>query len=208
METPRLPKWILVMLRWICPAELFETIEGDLLEQFAIDVQRFGQARARRKAIVHSFDFVRLGIIKRNRKPSFNAPMTGHFFHFFFRGLKRHAGYSFINISGLSLGLATVLLIMIYVVDETSYDRFHNDADKIFRVVSTIDMGGEVMHTTFTPNALSDAIHQEYPQVGYVTRASFFGQKPVVSVDKRDVYAKGLATDPDFFNVFSFSGYG
>lgn len=204
METPRLPNWILTMLRWICPAELFETIEGDLMEQFAIDVQRFGKSRARRRAIIHSLDFMRLGIISRNRKPSFNAPMTIHFFRFFFRGLKRHAGYSFINISGLSLGLATVLLIMIYVVDETSYDRFHKDHEKIFRVVSTIDMGGEVMNLTFTPNALSNVIHEEYPQVEYITRASFFGQRPVVSAGTRDIFAKGLAADPDFFNIFQF----
>jgi len=204
MKTPQLPKWIFVMLRWICPAELFEMIEGDLIEQFYVDAQRFGPARARRKVILHAIDFIRLGIIARNSMPSINAPMTFHFFRFFFRGMKKHAGYSFINISGLSLGLATVLLIMIYVLDEYSYDHFHKDSEKIFRIVSKIDMGGEVLYTSFSPNALSDAIKHDYPQVEYITRASFFGVSQSLASEKSEVYAQGIAADQAFFNIFSF----
>ena len=205
MEKPQLPQWIVVMLRWICPAELFEMIEGDLIEQFNVDVQRFGPARARRKAIFHALDFIRLGIIARNGMPSFNAPMTFHFFRFFFRGMKKHAGYSFINISGLALGLATVLLMMIYVLDEYRYDRFYKDSEKVFRIVSKIDMGGEVLYTSFSPNALSDAIKQDYPQIEYVTRATLFGMSQPLTSDKSEVYAQGLAADQAFFNIFSFT---
>lgn len=204
MKTPQLPKWILIMLRWICPAPLFEMIEGDLVEQFNVDVQRFGPARARRKIIIHALDFIRIGIISRNTKPSLGAPMTGHFFWFFFRGMKKHTVYSFINISGLSLGLATVLLIMIYVLDEHSYDRFHTDPEKIFRIVSKIDMGGEVIYTSFSPNALSDAIKHDYPQVEYVTRATLFNQSKSLASEKSEVYTQGIAADPAFFNIFSF----
>ena len=204
MKTPEVPKWIFVMLRWICPAELFEMIEGDLIEQFYVDVQRFGPARARRKVIIHAIDFIRIGIIARNSRPSFNAPMTGHFFRFFFRGMKKHAGYSFINISGLSLGLATVLLMMIYVLDEYRYDTFYKDSEKIFRIVSKIDMGGEVIHTSFSPNALSDVIKHDYPQIEYVTRATLFGQSQLLASGKSEVYTQGLAADQSFFNIFSF----
>ncbi|AYB35336.1 ABC transporter permease [Chryseolinea soli] len=205
METPQLPQWILVMLRWICPAELFEMIEGDLIEQLHVDTQRYGPARARRKAILHALDFIRLGIIARNGMPSFNTPMTFHFFRFFFRGMKKHAGYSFINISGLALGLATVLLMMIYVFDEYRYDRFHKDSEKVFRIVSKIDLGGEILYTAFSPNALSDAIKHDYPQIEYVTRASFFGPSQSLVSDKSEVYARGLAADPAFFKIFSFT---
>ncbi|HEY5745138.1 MAG TPA: ABC transporter permease [Chryseolinea sp.] len=205
MKTPQLPQWIFVMLRWICPAELFEMIEGDLIEQFNVDVQRFGPARARRKVILHAIDFIRLGILARNGMPSFNAPMTFHFFRFFFRGMKKHAGYSFINISGLALGLATVLMMMIYVLDEYRYDRFYKDSEKVFRIVSKIDMGGEVLYTAFSPNALSDAIKHDYPQIEYVTRASFFGPSQSLTSEKSEVYAQGLAADQAFFNIFSFA---
>ncbi|MBL0741160.1 ABC transporter permease [Chryseolinea lacunae] len=204
MENPHLPKWIVVMLRWICPADLFEMIEGDLIEQFNIDRQRFGPAPARRKAILHALDFVRLGILARNSMPSFNAPIASHFFRFFFRGIKKHAGYSFINISGLALGLATVLLMMIYVFDEYRYDRSYQDSEKIFRIVSKIDMGGEVLYTSFSPNALSDAIKHDYPQIEYITRASLFGMSQSLAFEKSEVSAEGIAADQAFFNIFSF----
>jgi len=204
MKTPQLPKWIFVILRWICPTELFEMIEGDLIEQFHADVQRFGPAHARRKVIIHAIDFLRLGIIARNSKPSFNAPMTVHFFRFFFREMKKHAGYSLINISGLSLGLATVLLMMIYVLDEYSYDTFYKDSEKIFRIVSKIDMGHEVLHTSYSPNALSDAVKHDYPQIEYVTRAGLLGPSRSLASEKSEVYAQGIAADQAFFNIFSF----
>ncbi|MEJ7646119.1 MAG: FtsX-like permease family protein [Chryseolinea sp.] len=204
MNTPQVPKWIFVMLRWICPAELFEMIEGDLIEQFNADVKRCGPARARRKVVIHAIDFLRVGIITRNTGPSFNAPMTVHFFRFFFRGMKKHAGYSFINISGLALGLATVLLMMIYVLDEYSYDSFYKDSEKIFRIVSKIDMGSEVIYTSFSPTALSSSIKQEYPQVEYLTRATLLGQSRTLASKTHEVYAQGLAADQEFFNIFIF----
>ena len=190
--------------RWICPGHLYEMIEGDLIEQFYVDVQRFGPARARRKAIIHALDFIRIGVISRNTKPTLSTPMAGHFIKFFFRGLKKHAVYSFLNISGLSLGLATVLLIMIYVLDEYSYDRFHKDSEEIFRIVCKIDMGGEILQTSFSPNALTDVIKNDYPQVEYVTRATLYGQSQSLVSEKSEVYSQGLSADKTFFNIFSF----
>lgn len=196
------PKWILVLLRWVCPTELFEMIEGDLIEQFQVDAQRYGIGRAKRKLIIHALDFLRPGIISR-RHLSIRPTMTVHYLRFFFRGMRKHGGYSFINISGLSLGLATVLLIAVYIVNELSYDSFNKDADRIFRIVSTADMGGEVMHWAFSPNALGEAIRHDYPQIEYVTRVSLFGLESPLSNGGLQVDATGLIADPAIFNIFS-----
>ncbi|HTF17826.1 MAG TPA: ABC transporter permease [Chryseolinea sp.] len=198
------PSWLLILLRWLCPAELIETIEGDVIEQFHNDVTRVGKSRAVRRALIHTLDFVRMGIISRHRKKYVTAPLMGHYIKFSIRGIRRHLGYSFINIFGLSVGLATVLLILIYVNDERSYDGFHKDTDKIYRVVSTIDMGGQVMHTAFSPNALSDAINHNYPQVEYIARASLYGMDKTVTTESREVFATGLAVDAAFFKIFSY----
>ena len=53
-----------------------------------------------------------------------------------FRNLARNKAFSFINIFGLAVGLATCLLIMLYIFDESSYDKHHKDGDRIFRIVS------------------------------------------------------------------------
>ncbi|MEJ1242075.1 ABC transporter permease [Chryseolinea sp. T2] len=203
-QDAKMPRWLLTFLRWICPEDLIETIEGDVVEQFEYDVQRVGESRARLRAIVHTFDFVRIGIISRRSKRPSIAPMIGHFLKFSVRGMKKHPGYSFINIAGLSVGLSTVLLILVYVNDERSYDKFHPDADKIFRIVSSLDMGGQVMYTSFSPNALSDAVAHDYPQIELISRASLLGTDKAIATDAKEVFAVGLAADAAFFKIFPY----
>lgn len=200
----KVPRWLLKLLRWLCPADLIETIEGDVIEQFHNDVTRVGKSRARLRAVLHTLDFVRIGIISRHKRSYIMGPMLGHFFKFSLRGMKKNPGYSFTTIFGLSVGLATVLLILIYVNDERSYDGFHKDADRIYRVVSTINMGGQVMHTAFSPTALPDAITQGYPQVEYIARASLFGMNKTIASKDKEVFATGLAADAAFFKIFSY----
>jgi putative ABC transport system permease protein len=198
------PRRLLALLRWLCPADLIETIEGDVIEQFHNDVTRVGESRARLRAVLHTLGFVRIGIISRRRRSSSSRPMFGHIFKFALRGMRKNRGYSFTTIFGLSVGLATVLLILIYVNDERSYDKFHKDADRIYRVVSTINMGGQLMYTAFSPTALPDAITQGYPQVENIARASLFGMNKTIASQDNEVFATGLAADAAFFKIFSY----
>src|SRR5882672_10477442 len=62
--------------------------------------------------------------------------MYKNYFKTAFRNLRRNKVYSFINIAGLSLGLACAMLIMLYVKDEVSYDRFHKNVNQVYRVVN------------------------------------------------------------------------
>ena len=200
----KVPRLLLKVLRWLCPADLIETIEGDIVEQFHKDVRRVGKSRARRRAVLHTLDFVRLGIISRQKRSYIMGPMLSHFFKFSLRGMKKNPGYSFTTIFGLSVGLATVLLILIYVNDERSYEGFYKDADRIYRVVSTIDMGGQVMYTAFSPTVLPDAIAQGYPQVEFISRASLYGMNKSIASQHKEVFATGLAADAAFFRIFSY----
>lgn len=132
------------------------------------------------------------------------GPILGHFFRFSVRGMRKNPAYSITSIFGLSIGLATVLLILIYVNDERSYDGFYKDADRIYRVVSTIDMGGQVMHTAYSPNALPEAIGHGYPQVEYIARATLFQGDKTIATDRTEIFARGLAADAAFFKIFSY----
>ncbi len=60
--------------------------------------------------------------------------MLSNYFKIALRNLKKHKGYSFINVAGLALGLACCVLILFFVQDELSYDRFHTHADRLYRV--------------------------------------------------------------------------
>ena len=81
--------------------------------------------------------------------------MFKNYFKTAFRNLARNKVYSFINIAGLSLGLACAMLIMLYVKDEVSFDRFHKNVNNIYRIVSKSPRGQNmVMHRKFARPAV------------------------------------------------------
>src|SRR5664279_1341464 len=73
--------------------------------------------------------------------------MFKNYFKTAFRNLARNKVYSFINIAGLSLGLACTMLIMLYVKDEVSFDRFHKNIHNIYRIVSELSRGEKMVST-------------------------------------------------------------
>ena len=81
------------------------------------------------------------------------------------RNLRKNRVFSFINIFGLSLGLASFLLIALYVADELSYDRFHEHADRIYRVNSDMRMGETDLHLAQSSDPMGEALLNEFPQV-------------------------------------------
>ena len=82
-----------------------------------------------------------------------------------FRNLKRHTSFSIINITGLALGMACCILILLWVTDELSYDTFHKNANDLYRVVREIQGPQKVSRNTRTPVPLAITLKQEYPEI-------------------------------------------
>lgn len=206
MKRQSLPqRWLFAVLEWFCPPALYEMIEGDLIEQYELDRERYGKTKAARKLIFNGLKFFRPGILLRNvfSRHLLNTAMLYHFFKFLIRGMRRNAIYSSINISGLALGLATVLLISIYVLDERSFDRFHPDADDIYRVVSTIQSDGNDLHTAFSPSPLCPTLQSDLAGVELATRVSYFTAN-TIEYGQNSIKSQGIEADPDFLKMFSF----
>ena len=72
-----------------------------------------------------------------------------------FRSLLKNKGFTTINILGLTMGLATFLLILFYVADELSYDRYNTNADRIYRINSDMKYGGNTSSFAITPPPLA-----------------------------------------------------
>jgi putative ABC transport system permease protein len=81
------------------------------------------------------------------------------------RNIKRHKGYSSINITGLALGMACCLLITIWILDELSYDKFHGNAANLYRVEENQHYSGRVFHVNVTPYPLAPALKDEIPDI-------------------------------------------
>src|SRR5688572_3361690 len=127
---------ILRLLEWFCPPELYEGIEGDLLEAYEKDVQLMGYKKATGKLRWAVLKFFRLEIILRNRFTIqlINTIMIGNYFKVAARNIQKRKLYSFINAFGLSVGIAFCMMIYLFIQDERSFDQFHVNKDHIYRI--------------------------------------------------------------------------
>ncbi len=121
------------------------------------------------------------------------------------RNLRSQRGFAFINIFGLALGLACCLLISLYVLDELSYDRFHEKADRIYRVNSDINFGGSDMRFAVAPDPMGPTLKANYPQVEAYTRlhdrGNWLVKRPGETNSLRE---KGIMfADSTLFDVFT-----
>ncbi|RRB10544.1 FtsX-like permease family protein [Larkinella knui] len=120
------------------------------------------------------------------------------------RNLRNQPFLSFLNIFGLALGLASCLLITLYVVDELTYDRFHEKADRIYRINVDATFGGTEQSLTQVGDAMGATLKKDYPQVEEFVRFYGVNESKIVrkgneSIDeRRSVYA-----DPTLFDVFT-----
>jgi putative ABC transport system permease protein len=141
MKSAMPPRWANRLLEWFCAPHLLEEVEGDLHERFERNVVRYGMQSARRQYEREVLSFLRPFALK--RQPSeypqpilFSPAMLRNYLKIAFRNLARNKAYSAINITGLSIGLAAAMLIMLYTKDEVSYDRFHSNNPSIYRITS------------------------------------------------------------------------
>jgi putative ABC transport system permease protein len=122
------------------------------------------------------------------------------------RNLLKHKAYSFINILGLAVGIAASVLIFLYVRDESSYDRFHAKADRIYRITADwSNKGDSRIHQLGTPSVLARTIRDKYPQAESVTQlcgplGDIFLKYRDNNLKETDVYL----AEPSFFEIFTF----
>ena len=120
-----------------------------------------------------------------------------------FRSLLKNKGFTFINVFGLALGLATCLLIVFYVVDEMSYDRYNTRYGDIYRVNTDLKYGGAVTSFAIAAPPVGDAMAKEFPEVERSTRLAlafnlrFKKGNEIIQEDQT------LYCDPNIFDVFT-----
>lgn len=119
------------------------------------------------------------------------------------RNFTRHKSSFFINVIGLSTGMACTLLILLWVNDELNFDRWHAKDDRIYRVMEHQTYAGEIFTTSSTPGVLADAMKEEYPEVEHAATMTW-EMDNMFSVDDRFFKAKGMYVGADWFHIFSF----
>ncbi|MDH4219079.1 MAG: ABC transporter permease [Candidatus Aminicenantes bacterium] len=138
------------------------------------------------------------------RSKSWVSGLVWNYYKVAFRKIRRHKGYSFINIAGLAIGMACCILMLLWVQDELSFDRFHKNGNDIYRVISEFRTSGKVTHNARTPNPLGPALAERYPEVINFTRYQGFDDWLVKCGEKSFLNDFLGTADPSFFEIFTF----
>ncbi len=130
--------------------------------------------------------------------------MLSNYLKIAYRNLLRSKAFSAINIVGLSLGLATCMIIGLFVLDELSFDRFHEKADRIVRVTFRANMSGNKIEEAVVMPPTAKTLQRDYPEVLEATRLRTAGEF-MVKKGEKTIKEQGVAfADSNFFQVFSF----
>ena len=200
------PKFFLRFFRWFCDPAIAEDIEGDLTEMFEREAEQGSITKANLHFSVRILGLFRPGIIKKiGRSSSFYrpSPMFKNYFITSVRSLVRSAGFSTINIVGLAVGLATFSLIAFYVYSELSFDRYHEKADRIFRVVENLRTENEELFQSTSAPPMGPRFLKDFPELENYVRLqqwSLLAQRNDISSYERESYI----ADSTVFDVFSF----
>jgi len=120
------------------------------------------------------------------------------------RNMRKHSGYLILNITGLTIGLTSFLLITLYVMHELSYDRFNKNYENIYRIKVTGMMAGSTLDQAVTAAPMSQALLADFPEIEHSVRINRSGAWLVKYGDVRFNEDGILFADSSFFSVFSF----
>ena len=125
-----------------------------------------------------------------------------------YRTIVKNAGYSLISLLGLAVGLASFILILAYARFETSYDRFHEKGDRIYRLINAEVRPGErpaEFNADSTPDPVAALLKSEFAEVRRAARVMRqFNDPAILRVEGRAFAQSGLIADRDFLEIFSF----
>ena len=121
------------------------------------------------------------------------------------RNLSRKKLYSFLNITGLAIGFACSFLLLFYIQDELSFDRYHENADMIYRLNSDLATSERTVLASVSASALAPMLKDTYPEILKIVRFTGYDDKKIVQYkDKLFFEEKFLWTDASLFDVFTY----
>jgi len=189
------------LARLCLPGVDADAVLGDLEETYAALHRRYGQRAARRwyrRQVLRSMPRLIL------RTLYWSLVMLTNYVTMAFRHFKKQKGYAIINLFGLASGLACCLLILLYVQHELSYDRFHEHADRIYRVVEDLSTPSNTNATTTIPAAFAPAATGDFSEIEQAVRLFSPPQTPVAYGDRLFQEPDFFYADATMFEIFSF----
>ncbi len=197
-EEFRLPRAVRMLFGLFVDREMLSTIEEDLAQRYAEAAAASGTSYARLRSAGAMLSLLVSFAIE---SLLWSLTMFKNYLKVALRRIRRRKVYAFINILGLSIGLACFMLIGLWVEDELSFDRFHENKDRIFRVLNRMEDGSASYSLTY---ALGPALEAQYAEVEVACRVWPWYGSLVKYADRSFMEFNIALADPSFFQVFSF----
>jgi len=186
-------------LTYFLRRDLAEEVRGDLAEKFYVDLVKKSPFKAKINYWYQVVNYIRPFAIKKSTTTNINSlDMFQSYFKIGWRSLSKQRMYSAIKIGGFALGIASCLLIALFIKDELNYDQSYPDGDRIFRVVQAYNYMGESGKDVWFQAPFAKAVKDDYPEIekaGRYNSSELFGagSKEIRRADKiENTYEEGF----------------
>jgi ABC-type antimicrobial peptide transport system permease subunit len=204
-QEPNPPKFARSFLLWFIREELAEEVEGDLLEKYWTHRERTTKQKADLVYWYQVLQYLRPFAIRNFNLSSPNSSfMFRSYLKITFRNILKQKLHSSINILGLAISLTAVFLLLLWVNDEWSMDKFHANADRLYRVKRIVPLEGKALDVyRGVSYPLLKAAVEELPEVDtYIPIGHSFEDN--LQIEKQIIRAKGTFSNASYFQAFSF----
>ena len=201
------PRWAKRLLHQFGDPDELPEVEGDLYELYQRWVEEHGLKKAQWLYGINAITFLRPSAVKKRKTKSDYSTnhtiMFSNYFKIAYRNLLKSRVFSFINLAGFLLGFVPAIFIALYVIDELSFDAFHTNADRIYRITETIrDETGERQGVGAAAQVAPSAV-ERLPEVERAVRVAAFGRLTLGYGEFRD-FEENWFVDANFFELFDF----
>lgn len=203
MKDLRPPKFFLRFFRWYCNPRLLPHIEGDLLELFGERLSAKGRWNASVRFAIDVLMMFRPGIVRNVSLESTtnHNDMLNNYLKVGIRNMFRHKAFALINISGLAIAMSVCLLVILLLADQYSYDTFHPNRERIYRILSDRPYASRPMAST--PPLLATSLREGYAPIEAAANL-IIGVGGDAVVGDKAIEMRGFFADENFFKVFGF----
>lgn len=201
---PNPPRWALHFFKWFCNDHLTEAVLGDMIELYERRAKSMQRWKADVLFVTNVIQFIQPFAIREKTSTSINPfGMYKNYFTITWRTFLKSKGYSFINIVGLAVGLSACLLIGLYVGHEVTYDRFHEKAERIYRVNMELKFGDNHLDLAVANPLFGETAKAEIQEVEQTTRLRWYGSF-LVKKGNENIQEDNVAwADSTLFDVFT-----
>ncbi|MBN1273575.1 MAG: ABC transporter permease [Candidatus Aminicenantes bacterium] len=199
---PKLPRFAAFLLKKSLPKEEILYLYGDIKEIYFDLAASKGRLAARlwlwSQVFLSSPRFIRYSLSRRTN-------MIKNYLQAALRSMKKQKGITFINLAGLALGMACCLLILSYIRSEKSFDTFHKNADRIFRVSTVLEVRGDFARIAVSNHPIGPTLMRDYPEVESAVRIRPLEGRTLVAFDEKQFLENEvMLADNTLFDVFTF----